>query len=339
MVTMNDVAKKSGFSIATVSAVINGDSIVSPKAKAKILEAINELGYRPNAVARSLKNAKTSSIGIIVRDITNPYYPEIVSGLEEIAWGSNYEVFLCNTENNLEREEKYINNLIEKRVEGVVIATSLIERKHYYNKLKIFGIPYVFLNRRPDELLDHECFVGADNRLAAIKVVDHIKQMGYSQIAFLSGPQEFSTFKDRLKGFHEGMDKNGLNVKHNWVKLGSSYSKQRGYEEAKKMINAASLPQIIFCSSDLLAFGVYVALQEERLRVPEDVALISIDNNMYSDLINLSSVNMQNKELGREAGRMLMRLLKSESIESRQFLLEPELVIRKSSGGSIGPLD
>ncbi|WP_176222276.1 LacI family DNA-binding transcriptional regulator [Tuberibacillus sp. Marseille-P3662] len=335
MVTMNDVAKKSGFSVATVSAVINNSPVVSPKSREKILEAINDLGYRPNAIARSLKNAKTSSIGVIVRDITNPYYPEIVSGLEEVAWENNYEVFLCNTENSSEREEKYINNLLEKRVDGVVIATSLKERKHYYNKLNIFGIPYVFLNRRPDELYDHECFIGANNRLAAIKVVDHIKQMGYSEIAFLSGPQEFSTFRDRLMGFHEGMDKNRLNVEQKWTKSADSYSKQRGYEEAKKMIHYGSLPEIIFCSSDLMAFGVYLALQEKGLRIPEEIALISIDNNMFSDLIDLSSVNMQNKEMGKEAASMLMSLLKDESMENQRFLLEPELVIRKSSGASV----
>lgn len=333
MVTIKDVAKKSGFSVATVSAVINGAPIVSPKAKEKILEAIKELGYRPNAIARSLKNAKTSSIGIILRDITNPHYSEIVSGLEEIAWTNNYEVFLCNTENSLERELKYIDNLMNKRVDGIVIATSSLKREQYYDKLRMFGIPYVFLNRRPEELFDYECYVGGDNRLASVKVIDHLYQLGYSRIAYLGGPINFSTFHERLSGFLEGMEKYGLVVRSEWVRSRDEYTMERGYEEAKQFIHNHSMPEVIFCSSDLLAFGVYMAFKKEGICIPDDVALISIDDNRFGDLIELSSVNMQNKEMGRQATKMLMRLLNNEPIDKREVLLEPQLIIRKSCGG------
>lgn len=334
MVTIKDVAKKSGFSIATVSAVINGVPIVSPKAKEQILQAIKELGYRPNAIARSLKNAKTSSIAILVRDITNPFYPEIVSGLEDVAWANNYEVFLCNTENSLEREQKYIDNLIDKRVDGIILTTSSLERKDYLDRLQIHGIPYIFLNRRPNQLLKDEYFVGVDNKLASIKVVDYLNQLGYRRIAFLGGPQELSTFRDRSQGFLEGMEKNGLTIHDKWF-LQGDFTKQRGYNEAKMLIERKDLPEVIFCSSDLMAFGVYLAFKENGINIPDDVALISIDNNMFGELIDLSSVDMRNKEMGRKVAEKLIHLMKNEEeTHSQELLLEPKLVIRKSCGGS-----
>jgi LacI family transcriptional regulator len=337
MVTIKDVAKKSGFSVATVSAVINGVPVVSPKATEKILAAINELGYRPNHIARSLKSSKTSSLAIIVRDITNPFYPEVIMGFEDVAWSNNYEVFLCNTENNLERERKYIDNLIGKRVDGVVIATSLIQRGKHYERLIENGIPYVYLNRRPDELLEHEYFVGSNNPLASEKAVAHLAKLGYQDIHFMSGPLHLSTFKERFQGFLNGMGKMGLTVEDHRIMICSDFSEKVGYENAKKMLRTAKLPEAIFCASDLLAFGVHQALKEEGVKIPEDVALIGLDNNRYGHLIDLSSVEPNNKLMGRTACEILLGLLQKGEMPSnqREFLTEPHVVIRKSCGAEI----
>ncbi len=336
MVTMKDVAKKSGFSVATVSAVINGVPIVSPKAKEHILSAIKELGYRPNHIARSLKSQKTSSLAIIVRDITNPFYPEVIKGFEEVAWSNNYDVFLCNTENNSERELKYIDNLIGKRVDGVVIATSYIKREKYYDRLMENGIPYIYLNRRPDELLEYEYFIGTNNRLASEKAVKHLADLGYRRIHFMSGPLHLSTFKDRFEGFVNGMGKVGLKVEDHGISFGNDFAEATGYDFAKKLLRLNSLPDAIFCSSDLMAFGVHHALKEEGVSIPEDVALIGLDNNRYGHLIDLSSVEPQNKEMGRTAGNILMNLLlKNENISpEKETLLEPEVVVRKTCGAA-----
>ena len=336
MVTIKDVAKKSGFSVATVSAVINNVPVVSPKARQQILDAIEELGYRPNNVARSLKSQKTSSLAILVRDITNPFYPDVVMGFEEVAWANNYEVFLCNTENELERESKYISNLISKKVDGVAIATSYIKRNKEYDKLREAGIPYVFLNRRPGHLRDNEVFVGADNRLASEKAVRHLSEIGYRRIQYLSGPLQMSTFKERFEGYIEGMGKLGLTVEDRAIMIGSDFSEETGYEFAKQMLRAPSLPDAVFCSNDLIAFGVHRAFKGAGVAVPQDVALIGLDNNRYSHLIELTSVDPQHREMGRTAGKLLIDIIRSKNPQTapKEVLLEPEVVVRETCGAS-----
>jgi len=336
MVTIKDVAKKSGFSVATVSAVINNVPVVSPKARQQILAAIEELGYRPNYVARSLKSQKTSSLAIMVRDITNPFYPDVVMGFEEVAWANNYEVFLCNTENVLERESKYINNLISKKVDGVIIATSFIKRNKEYDKLKEAGIPYVFVNRKPGQMRDYEAFVGSDNRLASEKAIRHLSALGHRRIQYLSGPLQMSTFKERFEGYIEGMAKLGLPVEDRAIMIGSDFSEQIGYELAKQMLKAPSLPDAVFCSNDLMAFGVHRAFKEAGVSIPDDVALVGLDNNRYSHLIELTSVDPQHREMGRTAARLLLDMIANSDSDSlpKEVLLEPEVVVRSTCGAS-----
>jgi DNA-binding LacI/PurR family transcriptional regulator len=332
MPTIKDVALKSGYSTATISAVINNVPIVSPKAKKKILEAIEEVGYVPNAIARSLKSAKTLSLAILVHDITNPFYPEVISGLEEVAWANDYEVFLCNIENSLERESKYIDKLIEKCVDGVIISTSRKQRNPNYDKLRKHNIPYVFLNRRPDEMYEDEYFVGANNLLAAELVVEFIKEQELSKVAFISGPQQYFTFKERLEGFVRGMEKASLTLYDKWVLTSENYNEEAGYNHAKELIRSGDLPEVIFCSSDLLAFGVYTALKEECKRIPDEISLIGFDNDRFGHLIDLCSVDLQNRELGRVAGQRLIELSNTKELDAnkKESLLEPRLVIRNS---------
>lgn len=333
MVTMKDVAEKSGFSIATVSAVINGVPVVSLKAKEQILKTIEDLGYRPNAVARSMKTSKTLSIGIIVRDITNPFYPKVISSLEEVAWSYGYEVFLCNTENDIQRERKYVDNLIGKRVDGFIITTAQLEREEYYEKLRKLKIPYVFLNRKPEQLLEDEFFVGTDNRLAVEKVIDHLAEIGYQKISFLNGPLHLSTFLERYNGFLSGMKKHQLQVEQKWISIGD-YSQEKGCEFARNLIREKDVPEVMVCSSDLLAFGVYDAFKKCGIRIPDDIALMGLDNNPFSHLIDLSSVDMQHKAMGEISMKILVDLLCKQQVisESREVLLEPQLVLRKSCG-------
>jgi DNA-binding LacI/PurR family transcriptional regulator len=338
MVTIKDVAKRSGFSVATVSAVINGIPVVSRKAKEEIQSAIMELRYRPNRVARSLKNSKTSTLAIIVRDVTNPFYPEMIKGFEDVAWSNNYEVFLCNTDNNPERERKYIDNLIGRRVDGVVIATSFVQREKHYDRLLENGIPYVFLNRRPNQLLDHEYFVGSDDAAASEKAVFHLTELGYKDILYISGPLNLYTFKKRYEGFIKTMDKLGLPVGDDRIMFSSDFIEKSGSEHAKRILGYEILPEAIFCSNDLLAFGVLQTFKEAGVRIPEDVALIGLDNNRYSHLIDLSTVGPQHSLMGKKAGEILLGLLENKgaiALEKKEMVLEPRLIIRNSSGADV----
>lgn len=336
MVTIKDVAKHSGFSVATVSAVINGVPIVSEHAKKKIEESIKALDYKPNMIARSLKSSKSLSIGIIVNNIINPLYPEMIFGIEKVAWKNNYEVFLCNTEGEFNREQKYISNLIGKQVDGVIIATAEDGSKIDYTQFANSNIPYVFINRKPLNFTEKDFFVGVDNYLAGRKVIDYLKQFGYKKIGFVSGPKFYFTFRERYRGVFEGAQEANMELKEEWLLFGDrNYSEATGYEYMQKLLSSGHVPDVIICASDLLAFGVFKALLDNNKMAPQDVVLISMDNNRFSDLIGLSSVDLKPKLMGEKAAEVLIKKIKNNSFvehEKNELLLEPIIVPRETCG-------
>ena len=331
--TIKDVAKKSGYSVATVSAVINDLPIVSEKSKNRILKVIDEMGYRPNNIARSLKNSKTSTLGILVRDITNPFYPALISGIEEVAWGKNYEVFLCNTENDIEKEKKYIDNLISKQVDGIFITTASTKRTIDYNVLNESNIPYVFVNRKPDLLFENESYVGVDNYAAVEKGIRYLINKNINKIAFYAGPQGFSTFQQRYNAYKIAVKEESLIFKEEWLFMNEEFDENAGYQSTLKLLESNSLPECIFCSSDLMAFGAFKALTEKGLKIPDDIYLMGTDNNRFGELIGLSSIDMKNKEIGRQAAEILIELLNSNTDKvqkDNEIILQPELILRNS---------
>lgn len=331
MATIKDVAAHAGFSTATVSAVINGNDIVSPRAKEIITKAIEELNYRPNLVARDFKKSKSSSIAILVRGVTNPLYLQVVLGLEEVAWDNQYEILFCSIGPNLEREDKYINALIDRRVGGVVIATSTLVRQKGLEKLKMHNIPYVFVNRKPGNLEPYEWFIGTDNLEASKLIVHHLHEAGAKDIAYLSGPQEFSTFKERLEGFRCAMESYKIPIREDLI-FETDFTKEFGYRITNELIQSQSLPEVILCSSDLLASGAYLALNEHDIQIPEDILLIGFDNSDIAELINLTTIEAQAIEMGRRAGKLLINIIAgSLKDEKQEVRLVPELIIRKSS--------
>lgn len=330
-ITIKDVAEKSGFSVATVSAVINGKDIVSPKTKTIIEQTIEELNYRPNEVARSLKVSKTSSIAILVRALTNPLYLQVVLGLEEIAWKHGYEILFCSIGPNLEREEEYIDNLINRRVDGVIIATSTLDRQESLQKLKDNKIPYVFVNRRPKKLQEHEWFVGLDNRKASKLITEHLHELGAKRVAYLSGPREFSTFYQRLEGFLSIAKQLKMPVMEEYI-FESDFTKEEGYRITDQLLSLQEKPDAIFCSSDLLASGAYMAIKDRGLNLPEDILLVGIDNSEVTDLIGITTIDPQATEMGRLVGNLLTDLIENgESSFDQETLLEPMLVVRNST--------
>jgi DNA-binding LacI/PurR family transcriptional regulator len=330
-ITIKDVAEKSGFSVATVSAVINGKNIVSPKTKTIIENVIEELNYHPNEVARSLKVSKTSSIAILVRAINNPFYLQVVLGLEEVAWKHKFEILFCSIGPNLEREEEYIDSLINRRVDGVVIATSTLDRQNSLQKLKVNKIPYVFVNRRPKKLQEHEWFVGLDNRKASKLIMEHLYELGVKKIAYLSGPREYSTFYQRYEGFLSVTEKLNITVTDEMI-FESDFTKEEGFRITEQLLSIEDKPEAIFCSSDLLASGAYLAIKKRGLKIPDDILLVGIDNSEVTDLIDLTTIEPQAKEMGKIVGNLLIDLIEhGESSFDQETLLEPLLVVRKST--------
>ncbi|WP_026566796.1 LacI family DNA-binding transcriptional regulator [Bacillus sp. UNC41MFS5] len=329
MATMKDISKKANVSIATVSAVVNQSTYVSPELTERVNRAIEELNYRPNAIARSLKMKSTNTVGVILSDILNPYYPAIVKGMDDVAIKNNFSVILCNTSNDKSRFLSYLDLMVDKRVDGLILAN--ISNQEELQEVEKRNLNFVLVNRRPPGY--NTSYVGVNNHLAIELAVNHLASLGYKRIAFIGGNSDLSTSKERLQGFVQGMMQNGLQVTNNLIFEGE-YTQESGYASVIKMLKQLKeLPEAICAASDLIAFGIIKALREKGIRVPEDIAVIGNDNNNFSEdfLVPLSTVNHPTYEMGKLGmGLLLQRVNEGENHFPKQVILTPSLIIRES---------
>ncbi|MGG1291850.1 LacI family DNA-binding transcriptional regulator [Bacillus smithii] len=330
MATMKDISKKAKVSLSTVSAVINQSAYVSPELTKRVMQAIEELNYRPNAIARSLKKKSTNTVGVIVTDILNPFYPPMIKGIEDVAFNNNFNVILCNTSNEHKRIKTYLELMLEKQVDGLLLAN--IATSEDFNEIEKTGLKYVLINRKPP--FYEKNFVGVNNQLSSELAVNHLVAQGYKRIAYFGGNLEINTARERKAGFISCMNQNGLDVDPMLVFEGE-YSLESGYTNVKKMLEQVEkLPEAICAVSDVVAFGVIKGLRDSGIRVPEDIAVIGNDNSSFSEnfLVPLSSVDHSTYDMGKLSMELLLQLIKEKNVVDRQIILTPSLVIRESCG-------
>ncbi|WP_408008431.1 LacI family DNA-binding transcriptional regulator [Pseudalkalibacillus sp. A8] len=330
MSTIKDVAKKANVSIATVSAVINNSKFVSEELRKRVEHSITELGYRPNKVARSLKRKETKLIGVTVTEITNPFYPLMLKGVEDIALENGYNLILCTTGDDPKKEYEILQSLIDQGADGIVLATVDDHESPSIQLLNKAGVPYVLINRGPNE------YEGSQVRIDSYKVgkmaTNYLVNLGHKDIAFIGGDRLNS--REREKGFKETLMENDLPLKHNRIIM-SDYKTENAYRDMNSLIVTGDVPTAVFTASDNMAFGVIKALLNAGYRVPEDVSVIGSDNIPFSEdfRIPLTTIDAHSYDIGRMGCEILMRsLMKKAQIDHRKLLLEPKLVIRESSG-------
>ncbi|WP_171652334.1 LacI family DNA-binding transcriptional regulator [Paenibacillus foliorum] len=331
MATMKDISKNAKVSIATVSAVINKSSYVSQELTERVNQAIQELNYRPNAFARSLKGKSTKTVAAIVTDIENPYYPAMIKGMDDVAIMNGFSFILCNTANDPKRFINYLDLILEKRVDGLLISN--ISLREELEQVEKRGLNYVLLNRKPPAY--DKNYVGINNHLTSELSVKHLVTLGYRNIAYIGGDLKISTAHERWEGFQYGMTEQGLEVNASLVFHGD-YTIESGYKHAKKMISVQKrLPDAICAASDMIAFGAIKALRESSIRVPEDIAVMGNDNNPYSEnfIVPLSTIDHLKYDMGKMAMESLFeRIEGKERGIDRQIILNPSLVARVSCG-------
>ncbi|MBT9170163.1 MAG: Catabolite control protein A [Actinobacteria bacterium] len=330
MPTIIDVAKRAGVSKSTVSKILTDKPYVSHETREKVMKAIAELGYRPNAIARSLVRNVTKTIGLIISDITNPFFPEIVRGIEDKASEMGYNIFICNSDAKVEREEAYLELLLEKRVDGIIFTSARITDTRIAD-LRRHNFPFILVSRTlPDVQTD---YVVVDNRAGAYLAVEHLISLGHQRIAHITGPKDASGALDRLWGYQKAMADHGLKTDAELVKEGD-FREQGGYLATKELLSLSSAPTAIFAANDFIAIGALQAINEAGLEVPEDISLVGFDNIHLAGLtrINLTTINQPRYKMGLMATEVLI-----ERIEGKrgpgpvQLVLEPELVIRSST--------
>jgi LacI family transcriptional regulator len=333
--TMNDVAHLAGVTQATVSYVINNTVEISEAVKKRVLDAANELGYIPNVVARNLKMRKTNTIGIIVPDVMNNYYSEMIKYAEKITREQGYFTFICNTMHDGDIEDWYITALIQQKVAGVIICYGLTNRE-CYNKLFNYRIPFVDLDDETGANEAEAPCVLLNNIKGSFLVVQHFISLGIKDIAYISEPLYNLALKDRYEGYKRAMKEFGLPINNDMVFVSEDtreYEKiQLGYVAAKEILSK-SRPSGIFAATDQIAFGVIKRLNEAKIRIPENVAVVGYDNVPFSSVVvpSLTTINQPVMTMCIQGAQMLFGAIKGEPETKKKIMLEPSIVIRESA--------
>ncbi|HCH0915078.1 TPA: substrate-binding domain-containing protein [Vibrio parahaemolyticus] len=330
MATMKDIAKLAGVSTSTVSHVINKTRFVSEEISERVNNAAKELNYyAPSALARSLKVNRTKTIGMLVTTSTNPFFGEVVKGVERSCYHKGYSLILCNTEGDNERMRQSINTLLQKRVDGLILMCSSLEGERIDVFERYPDIPVVVMDWGPmlftsDKIQDNSLRGGY---LAAKYLID----CGHTEIGCITGPLIKHQAQMRYEGYKRAMNEAGLDFNANWI-IESDFECEGGYQAFKKMAERGTLPSSIFISNDMMAMGVINAANELGIKVPDDLSIIGYDDIHIAKFMSpsLTTIHQPKYRLGQAAVETLVRRLDDKSNEAQVVQLEPTLVVRNS---------
>lgn len=330
-ITIKEIAKMADVSIATVSKVVNHkDQNISEETRRKILDLIDAHNYIPNRIASSMITKKTHSIGLIIPDITNPFFPEVARGVEDYAHQHGYHVVLCNSDNDPKKEVSYIAMLQEKMVDGIIFTSSSL-RKYDSSELLRFQIPVITVDREIENLRT-KGKITVDNTNGAFQGVTHLLRQGRKRILHLSGPLSSKPAEDRRNGYQQALASQSISYDPGLVFEGD-YTMEWGYKGVKMAYDQAIVFDSIFCGNDLIAIGAIKALGEMGVRVPEDVAIVGFDDIYIATVVmpNLTTIRQPNYQMGYKAAEMLIELIKDPNCDLADLVLETELVVREST--------
>lgn len=329
-VTIYDVAREAGVSMATVSRVVNGNPNVKPLTRKKVLGAIERLGYRPNAVARGLASKKTTTVGVIIPDISSLFFSELARGIEDIATMYKYNIILCNSDQRLEKELQLINTLLEKQVDGLLFMGAEIKEDH----LQAFtssSVPTVLAaTRDADNKLPS---VSIDHFQAAYDATQALIERGHRRIAMITGPlSDPLGGLMRFEGYKQALADAGIELQEELVAAGN-YFYESGLSTMKKFLQLEQPPTAVFASSDEMAIGAIHAVQDSGLSVPKDMEVIGHDNIRLTEMVRprLTSVVQPMYDIGAVAMRLLTKYMNNEHVEEHVVLLPHRIEYREST--------
>lgn len=328
-VTIKDIAEAADVSVTTVSRVLNDKPDVSPNTRKKVLKKINELGYKPNSIARGLALQKTNTLGLIIPDISNPFFPDIARGVEDMANKNGYSIIFCNTDNEQKKEKEAIELMKEKQVDGILLSLSTINKKEL-KELRNVEYPVVQIDRKVPQI-DYPS-ITIDNYKSAYTATEHLIKSGHQKIAHITGDLGTITGSKRLKGFKKAMNEANLNIKDSYIKKGN-YSKKSGYQNMLDLLKSNNPPSAVFIANDLMSVGAYQAVFELDLSIPEDISIIGHDNIDVTKLLNptLSTMAQPKYELGHKAVQILIEEIESNNLNNEKIVLTTEFKNRNST--------
>ncbi|MGI8908965.1 MAG: LacI family DNA-binding transcriptional regulator [Rubrobacteraceae bacterium] len=331
---MKDVAERAGVSASTVSHVMNGTRKVSDGAREGVLSAIEELGYRPNLLAKGLKTRRTFTVGLLISDIQNPFFTSVVRGVEDVALSRGYHLFLCNTDEDPSREDEYITELANKGVDGLIVASSA-PRHNHASRLRAENVPFVFMDREV-EGVDADA-IRVDNRLGMRLIAEHLTELGHERIAMISGPLDRASGHERYRGLKDALAEPGPGLDDALVRFGD-FRTSSGQEGARELLSLTPPPTALVTANNQMTLGALLEIRDLGLRIPEDVSVVGFDDAEWASLVSppLTTLAQPTYELGVRAMRLLLKRIEDPDGDMERLLLEPELVVRESTAPPAG---
>ena len=332
---MKDVAERARVSVSTVSHVLNGTRKVSEGTRGEVLAAVEELSYRQNLLAKGLKTRRTYTIGLLISDIQNSFFTQVVRGVEDEALSRGYHLFLCNTDEDPGREDEYITELAKKRVDGLMVAPSM-RRGDHAGRLLDEGVPFVFVDRDVEGV--EADVVSVDNRAGMRLIAEHLVGLGHRRIAMISGPLDKASGYERHLGLRDALADLGVELDDSLVRFGD-FRTSSGREGARELMGLPSPPTALVTANNQMTLGALLTVNEMGLSVPDDVSVVGFDDPEWAPLTGppLTTLAQPTYEMGVKAAEMLLDRIETGPDEgSRKVLLDPWLVVRKSTAPAKG---
>ncbi len=330
--TIKDIAKALNISPSTVSRALKDYPGISPSTKKKVKELAEEMNYRPNAVALSLRKQRSYTIGVIIPEVVHFFFSTVISGIEEIAIANGYNVILCQTNENHEREKKMVETMIANQIDGLLVSHSRqTENFDHFKKLLDQGFPIVFFDRIPS--IENTCNVIVDDFSGAHQAVSHLLDQGYSDILHLAGPKTLKISQERERGYKEALEDRGITLNPERIVPCPNGTVIESQRLCLEIFNNPSPPDAVFASNDIAAAGAIQALKQLSIKVPEQVGVVGFSDWQFSSMIDppMSSVSQPGFAMGEKSTKLLLEKIETGKLLSGIEILPTELIPRNSS--------
>ncbi len=327
--TIADIAKELGVSKTTVSRALNNKSDILPETRERILETVKKYNYQPNATAKAMSSHRNDTIGVFIpHDIDyvfmNPFYEEIIRGIFKEADSKGYYILLLYCHN-----DNYLDVIYQNRIDGLLVISPGLNHMDILDNIKETGIPTVLTSRMPGNTnVPHVC---VNNYKGAMIAVEHLISLGHEKICFINGPKVLSSSADRLQGYRDAMNNNGLEVKEEYIRTGAN-NIDSGTVIMKQLLEEVE-PTAVFVAGDFMAFGVMNVIQEKGLKIPDDISVVGFDDIAMAKVMNppLTTINQATHDKGRKGVEILVNLIEGNDVPLSTEL-DVQLVVRKTTG-------
>lgn len=330
--TLQDVARSAGVSTATVSRVINDSTHVSHDVRARVNKALDKLNYRPNRAARRLrvKDGIHQLIGLLIPDIQNPFYVDVIQGVEEVVYSNDYAVFICNFSQDYNKEKAYLNIMKEEGIDGLIVAP-YHEEDRMVTSLVHSGLPIVCIDRGLNKV--NADLVVVDNESGAYQAVKHLIQLGHERIGYVGGLYSIPTSRHRRDGYVKALREFDIEIDDSLIKFGDS-KHESGQQMVREFLDMDNPPSALFTGNNVITLGGLEVIHSRGVKIPDEIAVVGFDDMYWSNSLNppLTAVKQSGYDIGKQATTMLFERLSEPGRAPRKVQLHTELIVRKSCG-------